>query len=98
MSDGIPMKCPDCPDGYVWTETGPTDKACPTCGGQGRVRVPFEVLGSRTSSSLGTRKAAAIRVAPKKPGEADKPITADCYGAHTLDWAGGATPRRKPAP
>lgn len=26
--------CPDCPDGYVWTEKGPTDKACATCGGK----------------------------------------------------------------
>ncbi len=26
-------QCPDCPDGYVWESTGPTDLTCPTCGG-----------------------------------------------------------------
>lgn len=30
-------QCPDCPDGYVWTESGPTDKSCPTCGGRAYV-------------------------------------------------------------
>ena len=31
--------CPDCPDGYVWTARGPTNKACPTCLGTARVLV-----------------------------------------------------------
>jgi len=31
--------CPDCPDGYVWTERGPTDKECPTCKGYAVVKV-----------------------------------------------------------
>lgn len=95
---GIAVKCPDCPDGYVWNERGPTDKPCPTCGGEARVRVPFDALGSLTSLPLGIRKAAEVRAPKLKPGEKPKPITADCYGAHTLDWCGGATPRRKPAP
>lgn len=32
--------CPVCPDGYVWNESGPTDRACPTCGGTAFVYVP----------------------------------------------------------
>lgn len=94
MSIGVAIKCPDCADGYLWTERGPTDKPCPTCAGNARVRVP---IGSG-DSPLALRKAAAIRVVPRKAGDPEKPITADCYGAHTTDWAGGATPRRKPAP
>jgi predicted nucleic acid-binding Zn-ribbon protein len=27
--------CPSCPDGNEWTASGPTGRACPTCGGQG---------------------------------------------------------------
>lgn len=27
------IKCPDCPDGQLWDRKGPTDDACPTCGG-----------------------------------------------------------------
>lgn len=26
--------CPSCPDGYVWTQDGPTGKTCPTCLGK----------------------------------------------------------------
>lgn len=25
--------CTNCPDGFVWTRTGPTGKACPVCKG-----------------------------------------------------------------
>ncbi len=96
MSKGSVIKCPDCPDGYVWTDKGPTDKPCLTCGGEGRVLLVS--LGSLTPSSLDRRMAAAARVPPKKKGEPEKQITADCYGAHTINWSGGATPRRKPAP
>jgi len=30
-------QCPACPDGYIWTEDGPTPDACPVCGGTARV-------------------------------------------------------------
>ena len=35
----IMVPCSDCPDGYMWTEQGPTEKECQTCGGTARVLV-----------------------------------------------------------
>lgn len=37
-------QCPDCPDGYVWTTSGPTDKECPTCLGLAYVEKKPEPL------------------------------------------------------
>jgi hypothetical protein len=31
--------CPDCPDGYVWKTSGPTNDACPTCGGNAYIEI-----------------------------------------------------------
>jgi len=32
--DLIRTKCKDCPDGQLWDKKGPTQDACPTCGGE----------------------------------------------------------------
>lgn len=32
-------RCPDCPDGYVWNTSGPTDAACTTCGGKAYIQI-----------------------------------------------------------
>jgi hypothetical protein len=44
-------------------------------------------------SALAQKMAPQVRVLP-----GERPVTRDCYGAHTISWAGGATPKRKPAP
>jgi uncharacterized protein (DUF983 family) len=35
-------KCPDCPDGQLWDNKGPTDDACPTCGGEAFIWVEVQ--------------------------------------------------------
>ena len=35
----VRQSCPDCPDGQVWDERGPTGAACPTCYGKAYVVV-----------------------------------------------------------
>lgn len=34
--------CPSCPDGYVWTQEGPTGAECPTCKGKAYIEVEEE--------------------------------------------------------
>lgn len=48
------QQCPDCPDGYVWTKNGPTDKACQTCGGNSYIEADAdrEMLGADADFGL----------------------------------------------
>ena len=32
--DIVTRPCTHCPDGYVWTQDGPTSKTCPVCKGK----------------------------------------------------------------
>ena len=51
------VKCPDCPDGQLWNSKGPTNEACPTCGGDAFVwratASPYDVSGNPTKEYPG---------------------------------------------
>lgn len=41
-------RCPDCPDGYIWTAAGPTDAECQTCKGLAYLSSPAPPSASRS--------------------------------------------------
>ncbi len=69
MSDKLPITtkpCPDCPDGYVWTASGPTEKECPTCLG-----LSFVYVG--TTQEKGKAHIEARYAIPQEPKASEQP-------------------------
>ena len=69
------IKCPDCPDGQVWTEKGPTDEICPTCRGEAFVWSPSS-SNSESNNAAGTGAKGNAQAAALVPSTPARPVPA----------------------